>query len=241
MTSKISVTDKEHLTKGDDKIHYSSPSMGDPRFSIDVDLGTGMSKQLLQESETVELKKSLAELLRLVHMVEAWGRGVPLILKKEPGVQFREIAKLFITSFDRPSFGESIDKAVVTTQETTQEKIIACLKAEPTLTGKLLAQRVGISESGVKYHLNKLKAAEKIRHVGPTKAGRWEVTDGHFGAPASRGNGGGHECAEMYGVETRVLKQAVRKKIENHLNRGGHQWQTKKQTWQGRGSATMTT
>jgi hypothetical protein len=27
---------------------------------------------------------------------------------------------------------------------------------------------------------------------------------------------------------------------ENHLNRGGHQWQTKKQTWQGRGSATMT-
>ena len=66
-----------------------------------------MSKQLLQESETVELKKSLAELLRLVHMVEAWGRGVPLILEKEPGVQFREIAKLFITSFERPSFGES--------------------------------------------------------------------------------------------------------------------------------------
>ena len=28
--SKISVTDKEHLTKGGDKVHYSSPSMGDP-------------------------------------------------------------------------------------------------------------------------------------------------------------------------------------------------------------------
>ena len=73
-----------------------------------------MSKKLLQESETVELKKSLAELLRRVHMVEAWGRGVPLILEKEPGVQFRAIAKLFITSFDRPSYGESVDKAVVT-------------------------------------------------------------------------------------------------------------------------------
>jgi hypothetical protein len=55
------------------------------------------------------------------------------------------------------SFGESVDKAVVTTQETTQEKIIACLKAEPTLTRKLLAHRVGLSEGGVKYHLNKLK------------------------------------------------------------------------------------
>jgi ATP-dependent DNA helicase RecG len=29
---------------------------------MDVGLGTGMSKQLLQENETVELKKSLAEL-----------------------------------------------------------------------------------------------------------------------------------------------------------------------------------
>lgn len=135
-----------------------------------------MRKRLLQESETVELKKSLAELLRRVHMVEAWGHGVPLILGKEPGVQFREIAKLFIASFDRPSFEESIDKAMVT----TQEKIIAYLKAEPTLTRKLLAQRVGISESGVKYHLNKLKAAGKIRHLGPTKAGRWEVADGRF-------------------------------------------------------------
>ena len=148
-----------------------------------------MSKKLLQESETVELKKSLAELLRRVHMVEAWGRGVPLILEKEPGVQFRAIAKLFITSFDRPSYGESVDKAIVTTreitQETTQEKIITYLKAEPTLTRKLLAQKVGISENGVKYHLNKLRLAGKIRHVGPTKAGRWEVTDGRFGAPDS--------------------------------------------------------
>jgi ATP-dependent DNA helicase RecG len=153
----------------------------------------GLTIEELRKGNVSKRRNPLvAELLRRVHMVEAWGRGVPLILEKEPGVQFREIAKLFITSFDRPSFGESVDKAVVTTQETTQEKIIACLKAEPALTRKLLAQRVGLSEGGVKYHLNKLKAAGKIRHVGPTKAGRWEVTDGRFGALDSRGVGGGH-------------------------------------------------
>ena len=64
-----------------------------------------------------------------------------------------------------------------TAQETTQEKILADLRAEPSLTRKLLAQRLGISEDGVKYHLNKLKAAGKIRHVGPTKGGRWEVVE----------------------------------------------------------------
>jgi ATP-dependent DNA helicase RecG len=157
------------------------------------ELFDGLTIEELRKGNVSKRRNPLvAELLRRVHMVEAWGRGVPLILDKEPGAKFKEIAKLFITSFDRPSFGENVDKAVVTTQETTQEKIIACLKAEPTLTRKLLAQRIGISEGGIKYHLNKLKAAGKIRHVGPTKAGRWEVADGRFGAP-DRGDGGGHE------------------------------------------------
>ena len=49
--------------------------------------------------------------------LEAWGRGVPLILEKEPGVEFREVAKLFITSFDRPSFEAIRGKEAVTTGE----------------------------------------------------------------------------------------------------------------------------
>ena len=49
--------------------------------------------------------------------LEAWGRGVPLILEKEPGVEFREVAKLFITSFDRPSFKAIRGKEAVTTEE----------------------------------------------------------------------------------------------------------------------------
>ena len=49
--------------------------------------------------------------------VEAWGRGIPLILEKEPGVEFREVAKLFITSFDRPSFKEKTGKEAATIRE----------------------------------------------------------------------------------------------------------------------------
>jgi ATP-dependent DNA helicase RecG len=127
------------------------------------ELFDGLTIEELRKGNVSKRRNPLvAELLRRVHMVEARGRRVPLILDKEPGAKFKEIAKLFITSFDRPSFGKNVDKAVMT----TQEKIIACLKAEPTLTRKLLAQRIGISEGGIKYHLNKLKAAGKIRHVG---------------------------------------------------------------------------
>jgi len=44
-----------------------------------------------------------ADLLRRIHLVEAWGRGVPLILANAPDVTFREVAGLFIASFARPS------------------------------------------------------------------------------------------------------------------------------------------
>ena len=64
-----------------------------------------------------------------------------------------------------------------TAQETTRERILSLLKAEPTLTQRMLAERVGLSSSGVKYHLTKLRAAGVIRHTGPTKAGRWEVLE----------------------------------------------------------------
>ena len=49
------------------------------------------------------------------------------------------------------------------------------LEAEPEITRRRLAERVGITQDGVKYHLDRLRAAGVIRHVGATKAGRWEV------------------------------------------------------------------
>lgn len=123
----------------------------------------------------------IADLFRRIEMVEAWGRGMPLILKYAPDVVFRETGNLFIVAFNRTSFLAKKDEGQVvtqeTTQETTQEKIMVSLRAEPTLTRKLLAQRLSISEDGVKYHLNKLKVVGRIRHVGPTKGGRWEVIE----------------------------------------------------------------
>ena len=70
-----------------------------------------------------------------------------------------------------------------TTQETggeadsipTRERIVALLRSDPTLTRAALASRVGVTPEGVKYHLDKLRKAGRIRHVGPTKKGRWEI------------------------------------------------------------------
>ncbi len=69
------------------------------------------------------------------------------------------------------------ETAQKTIQETTQEKILAILVAEPALTRKLLAQRLGITQDGVKDHLGKLRSAGTIRREGPDRGGRWEVLE----------------------------------------------------------------
>jgi ATP-dependent DNA helicase RecG len=64
----------------------------------------------------------IADMFRRIEMVEAWGRGMPLILKYAPDVVFRETGNLFIVTFNRPSFLKPKDEGEAATQETTQEK-----------------------------------------------------------------------------------------------------------------------
>ncbi len=70
---------------------------------------------------------------------------------------------------------ETTQETTQETEETTQERILALLSAEPSLTRRALSKRIGISANGIKYHLERLKQAGVIRHVGSTKAGQWEV------------------------------------------------------------------
>ncbi len=59
----------------------------------------------------------------------------------------------------------------------TRDRILAHLQSDPTLTRAALASLVGVTPAGVKYHLDKLRKAGRIRHVGPTKKGRWEILE----------------------------------------------------------------
>ena len=43
------------------------------------------------------------------------------------------------------------------------------------MTMRALAARVGLSLGGVRHHLERLKSTGRVRRVGPTKGGRWEV------------------------------------------------------------------
>ncbi len=127
----------------------------------------------------------VAELLRRIHLIEAWGRGVPLILEKAR-VEFRETGGLFIASFARSNVvqGTTLNTPSKTTPETLwtgqpnpRQTLLTLLRQQPQLTTPGLAAACGMSKEGVKYHLTQLKRSGKLRHIGPTKGGYWEVID----------------------------------------------------------------
>jgi len=62
-----------------------------------------------------------------------------------------------------------------TTQETTKDKITEIIRGNPNVTRQEIADAVGVTLEGVKYHLRKLHSSGVIRHVGPTKAGYWKI------------------------------------------------------------------
>ncbi len=138
----------------------------------------------------------IANLLRRIQMVEAWGRGMPLILKNAPNVTFREISHIFIASFDRPSFLEEEETGFATEEntkekpkkrqrtiketikekpKTTKETILDAIIEKPSISVKDLAVLCGLSTPGVQFHINNLKKSGIIRHMGSTKTGHWEI------------------------------------------------------------------
>jgi ATP-dependent DNA helicase RecG len=135
--------------------------------------------------------------------VESWGRGIEKILSECEGHDIQaptfdtSMSGLMVTFKANPkhlvaAVGEVIASQLLggirvakieTTQETTQEttptpaqnKILLLMKKRPAITRQQLAVALGITDDGVKYHLEKLKLAGMIVREGPTKKGIWKV------------------------------------------------------------------
>lgn len=62
--------------------------------------------------------------------------------------------------------------------ETNKEisgRIINLLEVRPEMAVREIAEKLGLSASGVRYHINKMKKSGMIEHIGSTKKGKWIV------------------------------------------------------------------
>ena len=126
----------------------------------------------------------LAELFQRSHRIEKWGRGIKMILEREPKTGFEEIGTVqFVTTFKRNSYeltkpaeyGEKYGESVPKTSVKTSGEIIAAIQADRLVTAQQLADNLGLSLRAVEMQLSNLKKNGIIRRIGPNKGGYWEV------------------------------------------------------------------
>jgi Predicted transcriptional regulator containing an HTH domain and an uncharacterized domain shared with the mammalian protein Schlafen len=149
----------------DDKLMIWNPGQLPLHWTLDL---------LTAKHASVPYNPDIASVFFRASLLESWGRGIDLIRQAcmahgSPEPRFRWDNGLWV---ELPFMAMDEGR---TTQETTQEQILALLQAEPALTPKALSERIGLSTDGIKYHLDKLKKAGAIRRKGSTKSGHWEV------------------------------------------------------------------
>ena len=59
----------------------------------------------------------------------------------------------------------------------TTDLVLALINEKPEISLVEIAEKLGISRDGVKYHIDRLKQSVGLIHDGPTKKGRWIVTN----------------------------------------------------------------
>ena len=71
--------------------------------------------------------------------------------------------------------GKATQKTTQKTAQKTVQKIMGLIRHNSEITRQELAIELGITDSGVKYHLKKMQAKGLIPRAGPDKGGHWEV------------------------------------------------------------------
>ena len=148
-------------------------------------LPEGMTIEQLRKGYISRRRNPLvADLLRRVHLVEAWGHGMPLILQKAPQAEFEDVAGIFIARFRRPESvaQETAAKGIGTFEKGSLKsslksslKITELMRQSPEITIPEMAKIIGISDRAVRKHIVNLRTQNRLRRVGPDKGGHWEV------------------------------------------------------------------
>lgn len=126
--------------------------------------------------------------------IETWGRGIQRIYEAcesagtpAPIIDYKPndlwlefpFSPEYLGAIQEELSGKTPGKMSGRIPQKTTQKIIEILREHPALERRELATLLGgITENGVKYHIEKLKANGLIRRVGPDRGGHWEITSG---------------------------------------------------------------
>ena len=151
---------------------------------VEITSAGGLPQELSQEEflegVTAPRNKELIRVFKDVELIENIGSGVLRILDAYDKSCFKFMEHFLRVSFkyrenpfeyDQENGQESYQKHL----SEIQDKIIALIKKNPSITQKEIAKTLEISREKVKYHIAVLKENNVIKREGSTKKGIWKI------------------------------------------------------------------
>jgi ATP-dependent DNA helicase RecG len=133
----------------------------------------------------------IAEIFHEIHLIEKWGRGISLILAKEPDTDFKEVGTQFIVTFKRKHTEKLDEKPVERWSEKWSEKwserwskinenqreILIQIHENSSISRKEISDKLKINQSAIQKHMETLKKKGFIRRIGSARGGHWEFIE----------------------------------------------------------------
>ena len=123
----------------------------------------------------------IADIFHRGHFVERWGRGISLILSKEPTAEFEEIGKSFYVTFKRKNYESrmphkaKLPEKLPENLSELQRVIITNMLQKPKITYAQLVNITGKSREAIRKNIKSLKKAGIVKRIGPDKGGHWQI------------------------------------------------------------------
>lgn len=172
----------------DDRLEITSPG----------GLMPGVTISRMKEGYSQIRNRALAHAFSYMNLIEGWGTGIPRLFRemKEYGLVEPEFVDMEIAlriNLYRATINNT-NEEIVTSEETSEETdeetseeikretsgcdiILAEIKHNPFITQKQLAEKVGLSYSGIRYVMKQLQDEGLLKRVGATKKGKWIIQE----------------------------------------------------------------
>ncbi|OGF51684.1 MAG: ATP-dependent DNA helicase [Candidatus Firestonebacteria bacterium GWA2_43_8] len=163
--------DAVHVAIFRDRLEVRSPGL----------LYGGLTIAGIKEGKSSERRNELlAEMLHRVHFVERWGKGIQLILSKEPTADFEEIGRKFFTVFKRKNVSgivsaQPVQKGSEKGSEKSSEKILAIIRDNNRISTREIAVILKRSTRAIEKQIAALKKQGSLKRIGPDKGGYWQA------------------------------------------------------------------
>lgn len=160
-----------HVAIYDDRLEVTSPGK----------LPMGQSVERMKKGYSKIRNEAIAYAFSYMKLMEHWGSGIPRIIDRVVAAGLREPelidgdADLRINIYRRQNGdnGDNVTKNV--TIDTNEDKIIALIISNPTITQAKLANEMDVTTRTVKRILSKLQADGTVRREGTNRKGRWII------------------------------------------------------------------